>query len=206
MKKKASFALLLGFAAACCLLFPSRPGLQEFEELGWKEPEGRRIRLLLGQRLAYDGIYDTPPVTWYFPGNQAPSNNLGYTWSNAEYQTPEVTYTPTSYSSAPTSMATAPTWSKDEETRDSETNIHYDFSGKSSDGNKLENFQGNATPEANFWQHQPQARNLVSLSPSLFLSLTLVSLSCSLYLSHTKALRYRCRLRILTERSHIMPV
>jgi hypothetical protein len=175
------------------------------EGLAWKEPEGRRIRLHLGQRLAYDGTYDTPPVTWYFPGNQAPSNNLGYTWNNAEYQTPEVTYTPTSYSSAPTSMATAPTTWKEMKTRDSDTNIHYDFSGTSTDGNTLQNFQGNAAPEANFWQHQPQARNLVSLSP-LSLCLTLVSLACSLCLSHTKALRYRCRQGILTERSHILPV
>jgi hypothetical protein len=23
-----------------------------------------------GQRLAYDGIYDTPPVTWYYPASE----------------------------------------------------------------------------------------------------------------------------------------
>ena len=186
MKEKACFTLLLGFTAACCLLFPARTGWQELAELGWKEPGGRRIRLHLGQRLAYDGTYDTPPVTWYFPGNQAPSNNLGYTWNNAEYQTPEVTYTPTSYSSAPTSMATAPTpWWKDMKTRDSDTNIHYDFSGKSTDGNTLENLQGNAAPEANFWQHQPQARKLVALSPSLLTSLSQLSLSPALSVCHT---------------------
>jgi hypothetical protein len=26
-----------------------------------------------GQRLAYDGIYDTPPVTWYYPASEGNS-------------------------------------------------------------------------------------------------------------------------------------
>eukprot|EP00960_Hanusia_phi_P052375 761416-Hanusia_phi.AAC.5 len=46
-----------------------------------------------GMMLAYDGMYDTPPVTWYFPGSQQ-ENTLGYTWNNVEYQTPTTTYTP----------------------------------------------------------------------------------------------------------------
>ena len=42
----------------------------------------RPVRVQRGQRLAYDGMYDTPPVTWYYPatGNTGgAANTLGYT-------------------------------------------------------------------------------------------------------------------------------
>ena len=42
----------------------------------------RPVRVQRGQRLAYDGMYDTPPVTWYYPatGNAGgAANTLGYT-------------------------------------------------------------------------------------------------------------------------------
>ena len=29
--------------------------------------------------LAYDGVYDTPPVTWYYPATSQSQNTLGYT-------------------------------------------------------------------------------------------------------------------------------
>ena len=71
-------------------------------------------------------------------------------YNNAEYQTPEVVYTPTSYNSAPTSMASGShPWWKDMQNDNTET--HYEFSGSSVDG-KLE---ARAVPEANFWQNQP---------------------------------------------------
>ena len=65
-------------------------------------PAGR-ISLLAGgrgaQQLAYDGAFDTPTVTWYFPASPPPST-LGYTYDSAQYQTPEVVYVPTAYRSA----------------------------------------------------------------------------------------------------------
>ncbi|EKX45421.1 hypothetical protein GUITHDRAFT_138994 [Guillardia theta CCMP2712] len=58
--------------------------------------------------LAYDGMYDTPPVTWYFPGSQQ-ENTLGYTWNNVEYQTPTTTYTPGIVTQDGIAMTTADT-------------------------------------------------------------------------------------------------
>ena len=44
--------------------------------------------------LAYDGPYDTPPVTWYYPATDTNTNTLGYTWDNAQMQNTEVVYEP----------------------------------------------------------------------------------------------------------------
>ena len=74
-------------------------------------PAGRISLLADGrgaQQLAYDGAFDTPPVTWYFPASPPPST-LGYTYDSAQYQTPEVVYVPTAYRSAlPGPVAAAP--------------------------------------------------------------------------------------------------
>ena len=74
-------------------------------------PAGRISLLADGrgaQQLAYDGAFDTPPVTWYFPASPPPST-LGYTYDSAQYQTPEVVYVPTAYRSAlPGPAAAAP--------------------------------------------------------------------------------------------------
>ena len=74
-------------------------------------PAGRISLLADGrgaQQLAYDGAFDTPPVTWYFPASPPPST-LGYTYDSAQYQTPEVVYVPTAYRSAlPAPAAAAP--------------------------------------------------------------------------------------------------
>ena len=44
--------------------------------------------------LAYDGPYDTPPVTFYYPATSNNENTLGFTWNNADMQNTEVTYVP----------------------------------------------------------------------------------------------------------------
>ena len=44
--------------------------------------------------LAYDGPFDTPPVTWYYPATSNNVNTLGYTWDNAQMQNTEVVYEP----------------------------------------------------------------------------------------------------------------
>eukprot|EP00961_Rhodomonas_salina_P282170 3812880-Rhodomonas_salina.1 len=53
---------------------------------------------LIQQKLAYDGPYDTPPVTWYYPANTGTyftgENTLGYEWKDVQYQVPSVTYEP----------------------------------------------------------------------------------------------------------------
>ena len=46
------------------------------------------------QQLAYDGPYDTPPVTWYYPATTNNENTLGYTWDKADMQNTAVTYEP----------------------------------------------------------------------------------------------------------------
>ena len=58
-------------AAACAVAMRRRPGARA--ELLARP--GRE------QRLAYDGMYDTPPVTWYYPatGDAGGANALGYT-------------------------------------------------------------------------------------------------------------------------------
>ena len=90
----------LAFVAAGALLF-----------LLLVVPAGRISLLADGrgaQQLAYDGAFDTPPVTWYFPASPPPST-LGYTYDSAQYQTPEVVYVPTAYRSAlPAPAAAAP--------------------------------------------------------------------------------------------------
>ena len=40
------------------------------------------------QKLAYDGPYDTPPVTWYFPGPNN-ENTLGFNWADVQVCHPE---------------------------------------------------------------------------------------------------------------------
>ena len=52
-----------------------------------------RSRLLqLGSRQQL-GMYDTPPVTWFYPANSQ-ENTLGYTWDQAAMQRTSVTYEP----------------------------------------------------------------------------------------------------------------
>ena len=52
------------------------------------------------QQLAYDGPYDTPPVTWYYPATTNQENTLGYTWDGVNMQNTEVIYTPGMVSAA----------------------------------------------------------------------------------------------------------
>jgi hypothetical protein len=52
------------------------------------------------QQLAYDGPYDTPPVTWYYPATTNQENTLGYTWDGVNMQNTEVVYTPGMVSAA----------------------------------------------------------------------------------------------------------
>eukprot|EP00287_Rhodomonas_sp_CCMP768_P003020 CAMPEP_0196739824 /NCGR_PEP_ID=MMETSP1091-20130531/26402_1 /TAXON_ID=302021 /ORGANISM="Rhodomonas sp., Strain CCMP768" /LENGTH=134 /DNA_ID=CAMNT_0042084607 /DNA_START=12 /DNA_END=416 /DNA_ORIENTATION=+ len=72
-------AFLLALSATSSVLKPSRS-------------------MLIQQKLAYDGPYDTPPVTWYYPANTGTyftgENKLGYEWNDVEYQWPSVTYEP----------------------------------------------------------------------------------------------------------------
>lgn len=85
--------LIIGVAAACALAFAG------LATLGWEETNkgssspSALLSAARQQQLAYDGPYDTPPVTWYFPGSSN-QNTLGYTWNNAQMQTPTVTYGP----------------------------------------------------------------------------------------------------------------
>lgn len=76
----------LGAAATCALAVA---GLC-VAELGGAGSSGERKTVLLGarqQQLAYDGPYDTPPVTWYFPASNN-QNTLGYTWNEAQAKPP----------------------------------------------------------------------------------------------------------------------
>ena len=70
---------------ACCLVIhqPSAPS----SLLGFRYAARQ-------QALAYDGPFDTPPVTWYYPASSTNENTLGYTWNNAEMQNTAVTYVP----------------------------------------------------------------------------------------------------------------
>jgi len=120
--------------AVCCLFAASSPGPTELPSRSEPRAAGRwqnmGMRVQRGQRLAYDGMYDTPPVTWYYPSSTTSENMLGYTFNNAEYQTPEVMYTPTTYNSAPTSMASGDMpWFKNMPNDNTET--HYDFADTS---------------------------------------------------------------------------
>ncbi len=63
-------------AAACAVV------LHQSDDRGAAALLSRPVRVQRGQRLAYDGMYDTPPVTWYYPatGNAGgAANTLGYT-------------------------------------------------------------------------------------------------------------------------------
>ena len=84
----------IGAAAACALAFAGLVtlGLEEGGKGGSRSPS-TLLTAARQQQLAYDGPYDTPPVTWYFPGSSN-QNTLGYTWNNAQMQTPTVTYGP----------------------------------------------------------------------------------------------------------------
>jgi hypothetical protein len=62
-------------ATACCVLFVLPSFSSDRTEM-FAARGGVHVR---HQQLAYDGMYDTPPVTWYF-GAQQSQNNLGYTW------------------------------------------------------------------------------------------------------------------------------
>jgi len=115
--------------AVCCLFAASSTGPTELPSRSDTGRGKNMVRVQRGQRLAYDGMYDTPPVTWYYPSSTS-ENTLGYTFNNAEYQTPEVMYTPTTYRSAPTSMASddMPWWKN---MPNDNTETHYDFAGTS---------------------------------------------------------------------------
>ena len=163
MRTAAGTAAAIACLVACCLIAASsHRGRDELLGHGrrrvWPRADGVKL-LRRGQRLAYDGMYDTPPVTWYYPAQENSQNTLGYTYNNAQYQSPEVVYTPTSYDSAPTSMSSSPTpWWKDMKNENTET--HYEFSGTSIDG-KVE---ARAVPEENFWQNQPGTDGAVRFS------------------------------------------
>lgn len=76
--------VLSAVVLACCLV-----GSLRQDELFQQGGRGARQ-----QQLAYDGMYDTPPVTWYYPAGSSNENTLGYTWNNAEMQNTAVTYEP----------------------------------------------------------------------------------------------------------------
>lgn len=125
--RRTAAAAVGAVALACCLLATSlHRGRDELLGRG-RRRVGVGVKLLhRGQRLAYDGMYDTPPVTWYYPQQDNSQNTLGYTYNNAQYQSPEIVYTPTSYNSAPTAMASSPPtpWWKD--MRNDNTETHFE--------------------------------------------------------------------------------